>query len=182
MEIDTHALAHGMYNRSLGRLSAGVTGKPYHGFHCGAGRIIGSPALRDKQSLSGKSRNLARKACHRARRHTSGTRLRGPDCAKSGTIHHHRRLRRSRAQIHLPNVRPSLHSPLRRRNGENCSRPIQEFDKRLIAAAAPALPVRPEKRRGHGRWSSPGNRHAPRSREWYRQNRAPPRAETANPS
>jgi hypothetical protein len=38
------------------RLHAGVMQKQYHGFQCGVGRIIESPASRDKQSRAGMER------------------------------------------------------------------------------------------------------------------------------
>jgi hypothetical protein len=56
MEINIQARACGKYNRSVGRLSAGVTGKRYHGFQCGDGRIIESPAPHDKQVVEGNTK------------------------------------------------------------------------------------------------------------------------------
>src|ERR1035437_3277854 len=54
MEIEFQALAHGKYNRFLGRLITGGSGKRYHGFQCGDGRIIERPAPCDKQCSNGK--------------------------------------------------------------------------------------------------------------------------------
>jgi len=42
-----HSLTE-LVNHPCGQLCTGVTGKRYHGFHCGVGRIIESPALPDK--------------------------------------------------------------------------------------------------------------------------------------
>ena len=58
MEIEIQALAHGKYNRFLGRLITGGSGKRYHGFQCGDGRIIERPAPCDKQSSNGKEFSL----------------------------------------------------------------------------------------------------------------------------
>jgi hypothetical protein len=59
MEINIDAFAQGTINLPVGRLSTGVTDKRYHGFHCGVGRIIESPAVPDKQSCARKPETLA---------------------------------------------------------------------------------------------------------------------------
>jgi hypothetical protein len=58
MEINIQSLAHGKDNRYIARLSTVVTAKPYHGFHCGVGRIIERRAACDKRSKAGKIQSL----------------------------------------------------------------------------------------------------------------------------
>jgi hypothetical protein len=51
MEINVQALAQGLSARFSGWLSAVASDKQYHGFQCGVGRIIESPAACDKRSF-----------------------------------------------------------------------------------------------------------------------------------
>jgi hypothetical protein len=51
MEINVQALAQGLPARFFGWLSAVASDKQYHGFQCGVGRIIESPADCDKRSF-----------------------------------------------------------------------------------------------------------------------------------
>jgi hypothetical protein len=57
MQIEIQTLACGMGNLSVGRLSAGVIGKQYHGFLGGLQWIIESHALHDKHSYDGKAQS-----------------------------------------------------------------------------------------------------------------------------
>jgi hypothetical protein len=62
IELQTHALAREICNRSGWRLCAGATDKQYHGFLISVGWIIEILDARDKQSPAGKKYHICRTA------------------------------------------------------------------------------------------------------------------------
>ena len=104
MEINIDAFAQEKINLPAGRLNTGVTAQQYHGFHCGVGRIIESPALPDKQSYAGKPETSPDGVLR-----TAASRLPRPDGSmwnsRLNCVYPHRRLRFSPALALLPRCR-----------------------------------------------------------------------------
>jgi len=158
-----------------------VTGKRYHGCHCGVGRIIESPALRDKHSLWDDG-----KPGKDARPQDSAVHLRNP--ADRQKMFENQRLSPPQTASAFPpgsspqRARPTPHTGLDTGPGKTVPGHFRAGKPGPIAAAAPVPPARPERHRGRGRWSSRGSRHPRPLRESYRQSGALHRAETASPS
>jgi hypothetical protein len=65
IELQTHARAREISNRSGWRLCAGATDKQYHGFLCSVGWIIEILDAPDKQSPAGKKYHICSKPASR---------------------------------------------------------------------------------------------------------------------